>query len=71
VYDAEGGYFDGLGALANSLIRVPGGILVGYHGKRPAWPQGLDHSREFTELVPRWRSWGGEYEQISQKAMNS
>jgi hypothetical protein len=40
---AEGSYFYGLAALANSLVRAgfKGSILVGYRGNRPAWLEGL------------------------------
>jgi hypothetical protein len=44
---AEGSYFDGLASLANSLVRAgfQGSNLVGCHGKRPEWPEGLDQFR--------------------------
>jgi hypothetical protein len=40
---AEGNYFYGAAALANSLVRAGfrGSIIVGYRGARPAWIQAL------------------------------
>ena len=40
---AEGSYFYGLGALANSLVKAgfKGSIVVGYRGASPAWLQAL------------------------------
>jgi len=41
---AEGSYFNGLAALANSLVRAgfEGNIVVGYRGGRPAWLEALE-----------------------------
>ena len=41
---AEGSYFYGVAALANSLVAAgfKGSILVGYRGSRPAWLKGLE-----------------------------
>jgi hypothetical protein len=41
---AEGSYFYGVAALANSLVTAGfrGSILVGYRGDRPAWLKGLE-----------------------------
>ena len=40
---AEGNYFDGLAALANSLVRAgfEGSIVVGYRGSKPLWADSL------------------------------
>ena len=41
---AEGNYFYGVAALANSLVTAGfrGSILVGYRGDRPSWLEGLE-----------------------------
>jgi hypothetical protein len=40
---AEGNYFNGLAALANSLVRAgfEGSIVVGYRGSKPLWADSL------------------------------
>jgi hypothetical protein len=40
---AEGSYFNGLAALANSLVRAgfEGSIVVGYRGPKPLWAESL------------------------------
>ena len=49
---AEGNYFYGVAALANSLVKAgfKGSIIVGYRGARPAWLQALKKEFETGRL---------------------
>jgi hypothetical protein len=56
---AEGSYFNGLAALANSLVRAgfEGSVVVGYRGRKPPWAKllkiknGAPHIYEVTATV--------------------
>jgi hypothetical protein len=53
---AEGGYFYGVAALINSLVRADfeGLVLIGYRGARPAWLRSLGHNvvEDIYEVTP-------------------
>jgi hypothetical protein len=53
---AEGGYFNGVAALTNSLVRAGfrGSVVVGYRGSKPTWLAQLhkDHASDVYVVAP-------------------
>src|SRR3974390_1660447 len=49
---AEGSYFNGVAALANSLVRAgfEGSVVVGYRGRKPLWADSLKRRNQASDF---------------------